>query len=197
MVTTAKRSRAASHDTGSLRTAEAVFQCPICGGALKRVASGALACQACHHEVSVAEGIIDFVAGAAVASLDNIDYDAFYGINASHSQELCQVLLRAAGARWPKDFGNALEIGCGTGGLSLALFSEIKADSVVPTDISPKMLRICRDRLQKAIPDRVKAFTFATYGGTERCYRAGMFEFLLWNRSRPPHRRRSAVPEAG
>src|SRR4051794_38514405 len=100
MVMTAKRTRMASHNTGSLRTAEAIFQCPVCEGALKRVASGALACQACNHKVSVEDGTIDFVAGAAVTSLDNIDYDAFYGINASHSQELYQVLLRASGARW-------------------------------------------------------------------------------------------------
>ncbi len=165
----------ASHDTGSVWTAEALFQCPLCGGPLKRATSSALACQACNNQVAAGDGIIDFVAGAAVTSLDNIDYDAFYGINAEHSLELYNVLLRAAGSRWPEAFGNALEIGCGTGGLSLALFSRIAADSVVLTDISPKMLRICRDRLQKAIPDRVKAFTFATYSGTERCYRPDMF----------------------
>src|ERR1700745_4033590 len=126
MVTSASRGR-----TGALLTAETIFQCPICGGCLKRAASSALACQACNHKIAADDGIIDFVAGAAVTSLDNIDYDAFYGITAEQSLDLYYFLLRAAKSRWPTDFGNALEVGCGTGGLSLALLSRITADSVV------------------------------------------------------------------
>jgi SAM-dependent methyltransferase len=56
------------------------------------------------------------------------------------------------------------------------LFSHIKAQKVVLTDISPKMLGICRERLRQAMPERVQSFDFATYSGTERCFRDDSFD---------------------
>jgi ubiquinone/menaquinone biosynthesis C-methylase UbiE/predicted RNA-binding Zn-ribbon protein involved in translation (DUF1610 family) len=177
MVTTTRRVRPASPDTPAcFGIAATKFQCPACGGALKRTASDGLDCQSCGHDVAVQDGIVDFVAGSAGTSLDDIDYDAFYGIDAEHSLKLYNVLLRATGPRWPRQLGDTMEVGCGTGGLSLELFSRIAAKSVVLTDISPKMLRICRERLRQAIPDRAEGFAFATYSGSETCFRAASFD---------------------
>jgi SAM-dependent methyltransferase len=135
-----------------------------------------LACAACGLIVPVADDIIDFVGGVATTELDNIDYDERYGISEAHSLSLYHLLLRATGPLWPRGFGDALEVGCGTGGLSLALLRNIAADRVVLTDISTKMLRLCRSRLRAADALRVSALMFATYSGTETCFRAGVFD---------------------
>ncbi len=170
-----KRSRPAAAPAW-VRTARATLRCPACGGSLDAGASVPFGCKACGRPVVVNDGIVDFVAGAASTLLDTIDYDAFYGISADHSQGLYEGLRRCTGDLWPRDFGTALEIGCGTGGLSLALFSHIQTDAAVLTDISPKMLRICRNRLTGAIPDKVEHFTYATFSGTESCFKRNSFD---------------------
>jgi SAM-dependent methyltransferase len=153
-----------------------LFRCMRCGEALDAAEPDRLACAACGLTVPVADGIIDFVGGAATTELDHIDYDERYGINEAHSLNLYHLLLRATGPLWPKAFGDALEVGCGTGGLSLALLGNIAADRIVLTDISPKMLRLCRSRLGAADALGGAALTFATYSGTEACFRAGAFD---------------------
>jgi SAM-dependent methyltransferase len=152
------------------------FRCTRCGHALDDASPNRLVCAECGLVVPVRDGIIDFVGGAATTELDNIDYDERYGIDEDHSLNLFHLLQRATGPLWPKDFGDALEVGCGTGGLSLALLSNIAADRVVLTDISPKMLRLCHARLRAADTMRATAVTFATYSGTEACIRPGVFD---------------------
>ncbi len=152
------------------------FQCMHCGAALAGGSAKDLVCVGCGASVAIRDGIIDFVGGAATTELDMIDYDEKYRINEEHSLNLYHLLRRATGPLWPRDFGDALEVGCGTGGLSLALLSHISARHVVLTDISPKMLRQCRARLRDAGGLRTGATTFATYSGTETCFRPGVFD---------------------
>jgi SAM-dependent methyltransferase len=45
------------------------------------------------------------------------------------------------------------------------------ADGYIPEDAG-----ICRERLRKAIPDRADTFAFATYSGTETCFRPASFD---------------------
>ena len=49
---------------------------------------------------------------------------------------LDQVCPQGLDQLWPEDFGEALEIGCGTGGFSLALLQHISARHIVLTDVS-------------------------------------------------------------
>jgi ubiquinone/menaquinone biosynthesis C-methylase UbiE len=147
-----------------------------CGAALAGGSADALTCAQCGATVPVLDGIIDFVGGAATTELDNIDYDEKYSINEEHSLNLYQLLMRATGPLWPKNFGDALEIGCGTGGLSLALLSHVAARHVVLTDISTKMLRQCRARLRAAGSGFSTPTTFASYSATEGCFRPDAFD---------------------
>jgi SAM-dependent methyltransferase len=156
--------------------AAGLFRCMRCGHALDDGAPNQLACSECGLTVPIADGIIDFVGGLATTELDNIDYDQRYGISDEHSLNLYHLLLRATGPLWPKAFGHALEVGCGTGGLSLALLRNISARRVVLTDISPKMLRLCRTRLGSTADLSATAMTFATYSGTEPCFRPDVFD---------------------
>jgi hypothetical protein len=126
--------------TKSMASGSALFRCVHCGGALAEISADRMQCMRCQESVSVVDGIKDFVGGASRTELDNIDYDQFYGIDEAHSSSLFQGVKRVAGNLWSDDFGHALEIGCGTGGFSLALFQNISPRHVVLTDVSIKML---------------------------------------------------------
>ena len=152
------------------------FQCMRCGKPLTSRSATAMHCSACGAIVDLHQGIIDFVGGAARTNLDNMDYDQVYGINAEHSRVLLDLLIRSAGPLWPDDFGDALEIGCGTGGLSLALLSSVSFYHAVVTDVSLKMLRQCRTRLRQAGSVPGSKLTFATYSGTETCFQSSVFD---------------------
>jgi hypothetical protein len=44
------------------------------------------------------------------------------------------------------------------------------------TDVSPKMLRLCRERLRGASGLRTSTMTLATYSGTEDCFGPNVFD---------------------
>ncbi|HYZ20540.1 MAG TPA: class I SAM-dependent methyltransferase [Rhodopila sp.] len=149
-----------------------LLQCPRCGGAL----AGALACTACGAPVRLHDGILDFVAGAAATQLDAIDYDQFYAIDEDHARVTYDDIVIAAGALWRNDLGDALEIGCGTGGFSMAALTRMQASRVLLTDVSLKMLAACRQRLQRMPSLHAQAVGYAAYSGQEDCFRAEAFD---------------------
>jgi SAM-dependent methyltransferase len=150
--------------------------CPACEGALA-AAGNRVACAACGSDFSRRDEIIDFVAGAASTALDEIDYDQHYTVNLSASQHLRDSIARLAGGRWPTDFGDVAEIGCGTGGFTMAFLSGGTIGHAVLTDVSVKMLRICRARLERMGGQlRTRGLTFATFSGTEACLAPAAFD---------------------
>jgi ubiquinone/menaquinone biosynthesis C-methylase UbiE len=156
-------------------SAIALLQCPHCGKRLT-VSAGTIVCPACHSPVPVRDGIIDFVAGRSATVLDNIDYDQFYAVSLESSRELLGTIKTSAGPYWPQTLGNAVEIGCGTGGFSMTILSHLPATQVVLTDVSTKMLGLCRARLNQLGTVRTDAVTFATYSGTENCFAPDAFD---------------------
>ncbi len=154
----------------------ALLRCPQCGARLLRLPEGGIACEACDTAVATSDGIVDFVAGASGTELDNIDYDAFYRISPEAALNLYGVIRASAGPLWPPHLGDALEIGCGTGGFTMAVLRECPADRVVLTDISLKMVRLCRERLARTGGLRAEDMTFVTYSGTESCFAPGAFD---------------------
>ena len=151
------------------------LQCPLCGGGLAK-AVDSVACRRCRGVVQAPDGIVDFVAGSSSTTLDDLDYDAFYSISESASRTLFDIIRLAAGPRWPARLGNAVEIGCGTGGFSSAVLRHTPSDCVVLTDVSSKMLGICRNRLERLDDLQTDTILFATYSGTETCFRPGGFD---------------------
>ena len=172
---TRKASKANRNRRGTDESA-GFFQCTQCGAPLAGGTDDVVSCVQCGTTVSVPEGIFDFVSGAARTELDNIDYDEKYSIDEAHSLNLYELLVRVMGPLWPKNFGDALEVGCGTGGLSLALLSHVTARHVVLTDISIKMLRQCRARLRAAERTVSTPTTFASFSTTEACFRPNRFD---------------------
>jgi ubiquinone/menaquinone biosynthesis C-methylase UbiE len=121
-------------------------------------------------------GVADFVAGRLGTALDDIDYDSFYGVSQKGADELRHGFISALGSYWPRSFSPAIEIGTGTGYLTMALLQHEPEIALVVTDVSPKMLQLCRERLSSIIPGSEEKTFFATYSGEEDFAKPGAFE---------------------
>jgi ubiquinone/menaquinone biosynthesis C-methylase UbiE len=154
-----------------------VLQCSQCAGKLSVAADG-LVCFRCGDRIPVEDGIIDFVRGSSRTKLDDIDYDAFYRVNKDASLAQASTLIDQAGAWWPTTLGRTLEVGAGTGGATMGLVAKAAISDLVVTDVSPKMLRLCRRNLENAGLLR-GATMFVTYGATQSCFRPGSFDTAI------------------
>jgi 2-polyprenyl-3-methyl-5-hydroxy-6-metoxy-1,4-benzoquinol methylase len=155
-----------------------LFRCPQCGAHLSEEAGGPLTCPNCRAIYPANEGIIDFVAGRATTKLDDIDYDQFYNITDNPSG-LVGWMMKSAGDFWPNSFGTSIEIGAGTGGFTVAFLTNCAPARLVVTDVSPKMLRICRERLSRCGLLEKNNVLFATYGTTELCFSDDAFDTCM------------------
>jgi SAM-dependent methyltransferase len=72
--------------------------------------------------------------------------------------------------------GDAIEIGCGTGGFSMAILARLAANRVLLTDISVKMLTICRKRMRQIPGLRPEAIGYATWSIQETAFKPGCFD---------------------
>jgi SAM-dependent methyltransferase len=156
-----------------------LFQCIRCAGRLEKRDPGALRCSACGARVDSTDDILDFVAGKAVTALDELDYDQFYRIDDDYSHLLIREIQSSVGDRWPKTIGTVVELGCGTGGFSRALLQVERPQAAVLTDVSPKMLRICRQHLSRIGVLLQGEITFATYSGAERSLATEAFDICV------------------
>lgn len=156
-----------------------LFHCVRCAGRLEERSPGLLHCSACGAGVESTDGILDFVAGQAVTKLDDLDYDQFYRIDDDYSHLLFRKIRSAVGDRWPETIETVVELGCGTGGFSRALLQVERPRTAVITDVSPKMLRICRQHLARIGALSHGDVTFATYSGTERSLASEAFDICV------------------
>lgn len=152
-----------------------ILRCPSCGGRQLAAEAAAVGCRDCGGRYPVAEGIVDFVAGRETTTLDDIDYDSLYMISDEPSPLFAE-LKRSAAARWPTTLGDTLEIGAGTGYQTVPLIMAGQARSLVVTDVSVKMLEICRSRLVRTGLEARQPLLFLTYGGTDSPFRDASFD---------------------
>jgi 2-polyprenyl-3-methyl-5-hydroxy-6-metoxy-1,4-benzoquinol methylase len=153
-----------------------LYQCPKCQGALASLDVAAIGCASCGTSVAVVDGVVDFVSGQARSTLDDIDYDEYYRIDDGYSDTLVRNIKAYSGARWPAKLGVTLEVGCGTGGFSRALLGVEAPERLVLSDVSTKMLRICRGHLDRLGLRADRRVSFATYSAVERCFRSEAFD---------------------
>lgn len=166
----------ASASTGDVPAAVIdLMQCPACGGGLHGT-GGDLHCIACARPVRVRDGIVDFVDGTESTQLDNIDYDTFYQIDDHHANTTYATIAATAGPLWPASIGDAVEIGCGTGGFSMAMLARMTANRVLLTDVSVKMLAICQDRMQRIRGLKPAAIGYTTWSTRETPFRGDSFD---------------------
>jgi SAM-dependent methyltransferase len=119
---------------------------------------------------------MDFVAGSRTTKLDDLDYDAFYGVSPERADRDFATVKRLLGERLPASLGSAIEVGCGTGGFTVGALRGLALENAVLTDISPRMLRRCRRRLQEVGVLGRQNTVFATYSGNEDCFAEAAYD---------------------
>lgn len=152
-----------------------ILRCPSCRSPNLVADATAVRCRSCRAVYAVSHGIVDFVADRASTQLDNLDYDALYMISDEPSRLMHEVRATAAG-RWPTSLGDAIEVGAGTGGQTVPLIMTGDIRSLVVTDVSAKMLRLCRDRLIRTALESNRPIAFFTYGDTASPFRDASFD---------------------
>ena len=152
-----------------------LLRCPTCQESMRKDGD-LLICNGCAERFGFEGGVADFVAGRLGTALDDIDYDTFYGVSQKNADELRHGFISALGSYWPLSFSPAIEIGAGTGYLTMALLQHEPEIALVVTDVSPKMLQLCRERLSSIIPGSEDKTFFATYSGEEDFAKPGAFE---------------------
>lgn len=155
------------------------LSCPACGASEFESADASITCSRCGARHVVTDGIVDFVGGRLESSLDAIDYDAYYGVDAPKIAKAFDLVLEHAGAIIARPMQSVLELGAGTGLLTAGLVERASTNRLLVTDISPKMLRLCRDRLRSLAHDRDVDIRFATNDGVALGARRGAFDLAF------------------
>lgn len=114
--------------------------------------------------------MVSFLQPGANTALDAIDYDAVYSVDEESSAHLYRQCRRFLGDLLPSHTSSYLEIGAGTGLFTLAYLSEARPDRALITDISPKMLDVCRQRLTSHGVEARTEVSYALWDGTARCF---------------------------
>lgn len=157
-----------------------LLRCPQCGAGSLRFAR-TVDCQNCAASFAAPAGIIDFVAGRSDTALDVAEYDQQKAVTLAASLNLFRHLKTIAGDIIPDHLGTVLEIGAGTGMLTLAMVAESDFDRAVITDISPAMLALCAARLDGVAPQKRERIALATYSGSEPVFAPGQFDLCIAN----------------
>lgn len=137
-----------------------------------------LVCPGCGKAISCAGGIIDLVSGSAQTALDDIDYDSMYAVSVERSREQFREIRDTLGEHLPAKVERMLEVGAGTGGFTIGLLDNVAVEAAVISDISPKMLAICKRRVETYLPQNQMA-QYITHSGTENCFAGETFDLVI------------------
>lgn len=153
-----------------------LLKCPVCAAPLDP--SGTMAC--CGNDHSRPDGIIDFVGGRSNTALDVDADDDQKQVSIDASVEYFSYLKRSSNGAIGDDIGNVLEIGAGTGLLTIGMLAGSRFDSAVITDISPQMLQICKRRVGEKLQP-LQDVQFATFSGDEDIFADGTVDLCVAN----------------
>lgn len=163
----------------STLVANRLLSCPACGASDFSAVDSLLVCLRCNAEHRVDGGVVDFVGGRLETSLDAIDYDDYYGVDHPKMARVFELVREHAGSVLARPPGSILELGAGTGLLTAGLVRARAAERLLVTDVSPKMLGICRTRVQSVVPEAPIDLCFATNDGISLGARKGEFDVAL------------------
>jgi ubiquinone/menaquinone biosynthesis C-methylase UbiE len=115
------------------------LNCPVCGAAI----SDDLVCGACSFRGRTDGTIIDLRADPTKdTALDLASYDATHGVTEAPSRHLFDVYDGIARSHGCAIDGDVLEIGAGTGNLTLALLAYSPSARIAASDLSPRFLEL-------------------------------------------------------
>ena len=169
---------ALSKMTDQLSLINRFARCPRCGGAaaFTLLETTQLECGHCQAGFSFEEEMLDFVAGQQRTKLDDIDYDAFYSVDDQLFDQF-RFLKERTLPLFEQRFESILEIGAGTGGLTVGMLAGSDIGTAVVTDISPGMLAQCRKRLRHF--DIATPTLFATNNGENLNVQDDSFDLIV------------------
>jgi ubiquinone/menaquinone biosynthesis C-methylase UbiE len=156
-----------------------LLRCPKCTGKLTvSPVADSLTCHSCGQHISGAGGIVDFVQGKTDTALDVTLYDQQKRVGIAASNALFQHLKQSSNGAIGDHLGTVLEIGAGTGLLTLGMLANSRFDLAVVTDISHQMLTLLRSRMP---PEINKNVVFATFSGTEPVFADNTIDLCIAN----------------
>jgi len=126
------------------------LKCISCGAARceYQESGSALVCGMCGRCYPVREGIIDFTSASSHTDLDNIDYDSMYNTDIAQSFGYFDGLKNRISPALDSHYPCVVEVGSGTGYLSVPMVKGLSYDGLVFTDVSLKMLRKCSEKIR-------------------------------------------------
>jgi SAM-dependent methyltransferase len=155
------------------------LHCPVCQCRLAPVPPGELRCTACGRTIPAADGVADFLAGAAPLPGDPLRYEGDASAARAPMGDLPGLVRGAAGNRWPGYLGDVLELGCGVGRMTEALIATEPMRGLLAIDTSADNVRSCRQRLLSGgLPGELRP-EFAALSGSQNAIRDGVADTVL------------------
>lgn len=147
------------------------LHCPECKGRLTPAPPAELRCSACGRTIPAADGVADFLAGAALPANDQNRYGADPSIIEPPMDGLLARVRGAAGNRWPGYLGEVLELGCGSGQMTESLVAAEPMRGLLAIDSAVENVRSCRQRLfSRSLPGDLTT-AFAALSGSQNAIR--------------------------
>jgi ubiquinone/menaquinone biosynthesis C-methylase UbiE len=138
-----------------------------------------LKCAGCGATYKLVNGdMVSFIPPGVVTALDGMDYDAVYSVDADSSDRIYRQCRRFLGDLLPPQVSSYLEVGAGTGLFTLAYLDDASPKHALVTDISPKMLEACRQRLHTRRVEEKTEVSYALWDGSARCFAEEAFDLV-------------------
>jgi ubiquinone/menaquinone biosynthesis C-methylase UbiE len=122
--------------------------------------------------------MVSFMDADARTALEDLDYDTLYRVDDRASDRLHGQVKQFLGTLMPEQVASYLEVGAGTGLFTLAYLSETRPERALLTDVSAKMLEVCRERLASRSVEQHTAVSYALWDGGSPCFRDKSFDLV-------------------
>jgi ubiquinone/menaquinone biosynthesis C-methylase UbiE len=158
------------------------LHCPDCQGLLLvSYSASALKCVGCQRNISLIDGVADFVGDHPILKTDQYCYRGDIGVDDEASDALLIRIRAAAGDRWPAALGDVLELGCGCGQLTRALAVGHSLRSMVVLDSAIDMVQATRQRIAALGTAAERPALFATLSMNLNAIRDAVADTIVGN----------------
>jgi 2-polyprenyl-3-methyl-5-hydroxy-6-metoxy-1,4-benzoquinol methylase len=131
------------------------LKCIYCGTTRFSAAGYAsgISCENCAHVFPFENGLLHFARADSSTLLDEIDFDSVYRTDIDESFAYFEAFKKHVQPVLDGHHSRVVEIGSGTGYLSVPIVAGLSYDRVTFTDVSSKMLQVCRQKVLKRYAD--------------------------------------------